>query len=56
MLCGARVTDQGVIPGIAHNLLRERALLGAAEIKILSDVDVKHSAPLAERALEDEDR
>lgn len=54
VLCGARVTDQGLIQGIAHDLLRERALLGATEIKILGDVDVKHSAPLAERALEDE--
>jgi membrane complex biogenesis BtpA family protein len=54
VLCGARVTDQGLIQGIAHDLLRERAMLGAAEIKIFADVDVKHSAALAERLLEDE--
>jgi membrane complex biogenesis BtpA family protein len=55
VLCGARVTDQGVIQGIAHELLRERAILGAAEaIKIFADVDVKHSAPLARRELADE--
>ena len=55
VLCGARVTDQGVIQGIAHDLLRERAILGASDsIKILADVDVKHSAPLAPRALPDE--
>src|SRR3954451_6219557 len=28
VLCGARVTDQGVIQGIAHELLRDRAMLG----------------------------
>jgi uncharacterized protein len=55
VLCGARVTDQGVIQGIAHDLLRERAMLGASDsIKILADVDVKHSAPLARRDLADE--
>jgi membrane complex biogenesis BtpA family protein len=55
VLCGARVTDQGVIQGIAHDLLRERAILGAADsIRILADVDVKHSAPLARRDLADE--
>jgi uncharacterized protein len=54
VLCGARVTDQGVIQGIAHDLLRDRANLGATNIKILADVDVKHSAPLAARQIEDE--
>ncbi len=54
ILCGARVTDQGVIQGISHDLLRDRAMLGAKNIKILADVDVKHSAPLAQRAIEDE--
>lgn len=46
VLCGARVTDQGIIQGIAHELLRCRARLDAHEIRILADVDVKHSAPL----------
>ena len=54
VLCGARVTDQGVIQGIAHDLLRERAHLGAHDIKIMADVDVKHSAPLAVRPIIDE--
>jgi predicted TIM-barrel enzyme len=54
VLCGARVADQGLIQGIAHNLLRDRALLRAEHIKIFADVDVKHSAALAERPLEDE--
>lgn len=55
VLCGARVTDQGVIQGIAHDLLRERAMLDPTKsIQILADVDVKHSAPLARRDLADE--
>ena len=53
VLCGARVTDQGLIEGIAHDLLRERAMLRANDtIRIFADVDVKHSAPLAPRPLE----
>lgn len=54
VLCGARVTDQGVIEGIAHDLLRLRRNLAADHIAILADVDVKHSAPLGVRAIEDE--
>ncbi|HEX3356318.1 MAG TPA: BtpA/SgcQ family protein [Tepidisphaeraceae bacterium] len=54
VLCGARVTDQGLIQGIAHDLLRERAMLGAGDVKIFADVDVKHSAALAARPIEDE--
>jgi membrane complex biogenesis BtpA family protein len=54
VLCGARVADQGLIQGIAQDLLRERALLGATHIRIFADVDVKHSAPLAARPLAEE--
>jgi uncharacterized protein len=54
VLCGARVTDQGLIQGIAHDLLRERAMLGAPGVKIFADVDVKHSAALAARPITDE--
>lgn len=46
VLSGARVTDQGVVQAIAHDLLRERAALGAGHIEILADVDVKESTPL----------
>ncbi|HEX8912353.1 MAG TPA: BtpA/SgcQ family protein [Humisphaera sp.] len=53
VLCGARVADQGVLQGIAHDLLRERAVLGAG-VRVLADVDVKHSAPLAARPVADE--
>ena len=54
VLCGARVTDQGVVAGIAHDLLRLRQQLDARQIQILADVDVKHSAPLAVRPIADE--
>jgi len=51
VLTGARVTDQGVVSGIAHELLRLRSTLcagrsGAAAPLILADASVKHSAPL----------
>lgn len=54
VLSGARVTDQGLIQGIAHDLLRLRSRLDAKEIAIMADVDVKHSAPLAPRNIFDE--
>lgn len=55
VLCGARVTDQGVISGIAHDLLRERAALRAEHVRILADVNVKHAVALgAARPIEDE--
>jgi membrane complex biogenesis BtpA family protein len=50
---GARLTDQGVIQGTAHEILRYRKLLGC-DVKVFADVDVKHSAPLAVRKLEDD--
>jgi membrane complex biogenesis BtpA family protein len=53
---GARVTDQGVIEGRAHDTLRTRRALGATSVKLLCDVDVKHSAPFASRPLADESR
>jgi hypothetical protein len=51
VLCGARVTDQGIVEGIAHHLLRDRAQLDAGDIKIMADVNVKHSAALAPRPI-----
>jgi hypothetical protein len=47
---GARVTDQGVIEGTAHETLRYRKLLDS-DVRIFADVDVKHSAPVAARGL-----
>lgn len=54
VLTGARVTDQGIIEGIAAELLRERRAWGGEKVAVWADVDVKHSAPLAARQLEDE--
>lgn len=55
VLSHARVTDQGVIQAVAHELLRDRAALRAENIRILADVDVKESTPLgAPLQIEDE--
>jgi hypothetical protein len=54
VLSGARLTDQGLIQGIAHHLTRLRSALGAGAIQIWADVNVKHSAPLAPCNLSDE--
>ena len=55
VLCGARLTDQGILEGIAHELLREREMLNARNIRILADVEVKHSTALGvARPLEEE--
>jgi hypothetical protein len=43
----ARVTDQGTIEGEAARTLRLRRALGADEVQIWADVDVKHSVPVA---------
>lgn len=51
---GARVTDQGLIQGRAHETLRLRQALGATHVRLLCDVDVKHSASLAARAIGEE--
>lgn len=48
---GARLTDQGVVEGRAHETLRLRDRLDADDVRVLADIDVKHSAPLAERSL-----
>jgi membrane complex biogenesis BtpA family protein len=51
---GARVTDQGLIEGRAHETLRRRRALGAEHVRLFCDVDVKHSAPLAARPIAEE--
>lgn len=45
VLCGAAVTDQGLVQGDAAELLRERARL-APNVLVLADVFVKHASPL----------
>jgi len=43
---GARVADQGVLQGRAHETMRLRSRLDAEDVAVLADVDVKHSGPL----------
>ncbi len=45
VLTGVMATDQGLIEGEAHNILRYRRELGS-DVKILADVLVKHARPL----------
>lgn len=45
ILTGVMATDQGLIEGQAHQLLRYRRELGS-DVKILADVLVKHARPL----------
>jgi membrane complex biogenesis BtpA family protein len=47
---GTRVTDQGIVSGRAAETVRLRERLDA-DVDILADIDVKHSAPIAERPL-----
>lgn len=50
---GARLTDQGLIQGRAHDVLRQRGVLDS-RVRVFADVQVKHSAGLADRPLEAE--
>jgi len=50
---GARVADQGILQGKAHETARLRERVGA-DVALLADVDVKHSAPLADEEYEAE--
>lgn len=54
VLCGARLTDQGIVQGIAAELMRDRSRLAATDIQVLADINVKHSVPLANRPLQEE--
>jgi len=51
VLTEAVVTDQGIIEGIAHELLRFRRFIGAENVKIFADVHVKHGYPLLRRSI-----
>jgi uncharacterized protein len=46
VLMGVMATDQGLIEGEAHQLLRYRRELGC-DVKIMADVLVKHARPLS---------
>ena len=51
---GARLTDQGIIEGAAHRTLRQRREWNADRVRLLCDIDVKHSAPITQRPLAEE--
>jgi uncharacterized protein len=46
VLSGVMATDQGLIEGCAHELMRYRRELGS-DVKIMADVLVKHAQPLS---------
>lgn len=50
---GARFTDQGLIQGEAHEVLRYRQLLGRS-VMVFADVEAKHSVPIGYRPLREE--
>ena len=51
VLTGVIATDQGIIEGDAHRLMRSRRELGA-DVKVFADVLVKHAAPVGSMAME----
>ncbi len=55
VLTGVMVTDQGIIEGDAHAVLRRRQALGLApeRARILADVHVKHARPLGDFSIEE---
>lgn len=54
ILTGARLTDQGIISGKAHEILRFRKKIGATSVKIFADIAVKYSSSLTDRSLKNE--
>lgn len=54
ILTGARLTDQGIIQGKAHDILRYRRKIGATSVKIFADIAVKYSSALTERTIRNE--
>ena len=53
MLTEAYVADQGLIEGVAAELMRKRAALGAGKVAVFADVHVKHASPLGTRPIRD---
>lgn len=51
VLLGAMVTDQGIVQGQAHHLLRRRETLGTST-RIFADVMVKHARPMMQQDVE----
>jgi membrane complex biogenesis BtpA family protein len=56
VLCEALLTDQGIINGCAHDLMRYRKQLAAVDVRVYGDVRSKHAAPLVARPIEESAR
>ena len=56
VLTESLVTDQGIINGCAHDLMRYRKQLGAVDVQVYADVRVKHAAPIISRPIEETSR
>ena len=54
VLVGARITDQGIVQSDSAAILRARKNLGALDIAIVADVDVKHSSPVGTMTVDGE--
>jgi len=54
VLTGARLTDQGIIEGKAHEILRYRKKIAAGSVRILADIAVKCSSSISDRTLDAE--
>jgi len=53
VLTEAYVADQGIIEGVAAELMRYRRALGAEKVAVFADIRVKHASPLAQRPIRD---
>jgi membrane complex biogenesis BtpA family protein len=51
VLTEAYVTDQGIVEGVAAELMRARKLMSAEGIAVFADVHVKHASPLLQRPI-----
>lgn len=56
VLTESMLTDQGVIEACAHDLMRYRRQLGAADMQVYADVRSKHAAPIVSRPVEESAR
>ena len=56
VLTESLMTDQGIINGCAHDLMRYRRQLGAADVQVYADVRSKHAAPIVSRPVEESAR
>jgi len=51
VLTEAYVTDQGIIQGMAAELMRTRRMIGSEHVAVFADVHVKHATPLLQRPI-----